>query len=212
MPSRRRTVLIVIAAALALATAAAAAKLVIDIGAVTLRTAEGTPGPLPPASGPAFGDPVDGVPGAEAAAGFSVAVPASLGPPDHAWVGRGAVDGQPGSSGERVTLAWDPRPGLPVLQDLPWGAVLMEFTGDATLASKTLFTDAGSFRQAGLDGGTAYWIVGEHTLTISSPDGIGTQELRVTGNVLIWQRGDRTLRLETSLGLDEALALAGSVR
>jgi hypothetical protein len=35
-------------------------------------------------------------------------------------------------------------------------------------------------------------------------------ELRVTGNVLLWQRGDLTLRLETALGLPAALQIAAS--
>jgi hypothetical protein len=210
IPSRRRTLVIVIAVVLALATAAVAAKLVIDIGAETLRTASGTPGPLPPASGPAFGDPVDDVSHAERLAAFGVGVPASLGPPDHVWVGKAFPDGQAATPTTRVTMAWDPRPDLPVLKNLPWGAVLMEFTGRAELVSKTVFSETGSFRSVRFEGDDAYWVVGEHTVTISSSDGSGTVDLRVTGNVFIWQRGDLTLRLETSLGLDEALAIAGS--
>jgi hypothetical protein len=42
-------------------------------------------------------------------------------------------------------------------------------------------------------------------------DGGEPLELRVTGNVLVWQRGDLTLRLETALGLPSALEVARSI-
>jgi hypothetical protein len=35
-------------------------------------------------------------------------------------------------------------------------------------------------------------------------------ELRVTGNVLLWQKGDLTLRLESALGLPSAIEVAES--
>jgi hypothetical protein len=210
LPSRRRTVLIALAVLLAVAAAAGAAKLVIDIGAVTVRTAPGTPPPAPAATGAAFGDPVASVRAAEATARFEVTVPTALGPPDAVWVGTAFLEGPSSTPSLRVTQAWEPRPGLPAIEDLRWGAVLMEFRGDAVIASKTVFSDAGTFRSVRLDGAQAYWVTGEHTLSISAPDGIGSVEVRITGNVLIWQQGDRTLRLETSLGLEEALALAGS--
>jgi hypothetical protein len=40
----------------------------------------------------------------------------------------------------------------------------------------------------------------------------GSETFRVGGNVLIWTRGDVTYRMETSLTLPEATALAQSVR
>jgi hypothetical protein len=210
LPSRRRTVLIALAVVLAVAAVAGAARLVIDIGAITVRTAPGTPPPASPQSAAAFGEPVHSVQAAEAAAGFTVSVPAALGPPDRVWVGTAFVEGPSSPPTPRVTLAWGPRPGLPPIEQLRWGAVLMEFQGEAEIASKTLFSGTGTFRSIRVDGTQAYWVTGEHTLTISAPDGIGSVEVRVSGNVLIWQQGDRTLRLETSLGMDEAVAIASS--
>jgi hypothetical protein len=207
LPSRRRTVLVALAVLLALAAVAGAAKLVIDIGAVTVRTAPGTPSPGTSPSRAAFGDPVQSVRAAEASAGFAVTVPSALGAPDRVWVGTPFVQGPSSPPSARVTLAWDPRPGLPLIEDLRWGAVLMEFEGEVELASKAVFSGTGGFRPVRMDGRQAYWITGEHTLTVSAPDGIGTVETRVSGNVLLWQRGDRTLRLETSLGLGEAVDL-----
>ena len=212
VPSRLRTVLVAVAVVLALATAAVAAKLVIDIGAVTVRTTPGTPGPLRPESGPVFGDRVATVSRAEGAAGFAVTTPSALGRPDRVWVASAVPEGGTEVPTTRVTLAWDARPDLPVIDPLRWGAILMEFTGEAEIASKTVFAETGSIRPVRVEGAAAYWLVGEHSLTISSPDGSGTSTLRVAGHVLIWQRGNRTFRLETSLGLAEALAVAGSAR
>ena len=39
----------------------------------------------------------------------------------------------------------------------------------------------------------------------------GDERFRVEGNVLIWEEDGVTFRLETSLPLDEALAVAGSL-
>ena len=212
VPSRLRTVLVAVAVMLALATAAVAAKLVIDIGAVSVKTVPGTPGPLRPESGPAFGDRVGTVSRAEEAAGFAVAAPAVLGRADRVWVASAVPEGGTEVPTTRVTLAWNPRPDLPVIDPLRWGAILMEFTGEAEIASKTVFAETGSIRPVRMEGAAAYWLVGEHSLTISSPDGSGTTTMRVSGHVLIWQRGNRTLRLETSLDLAEVLAVARSVR
>jgi hypothetical protein len=211
LPSRRRTVLIVVAVVLALASAAVATKLVIDIGAETIQTASGTPGPLPVASARAFGDPVGDTAEAESDAGYAVGVPGSLGSPDHVWVGE-ALSNFGGPPSVRVTLAWDPRPSLPAPDELPWGGVLMEFNGDAEQILKKVFPQTSSVQRVAFEGRDAYWIVGEHTVTIADPQGTGTADLRVTGNVLIWQAEGRTFRLETSLGLGQARSIASSVR
>src|SRR5262249_25502515 len=70
-PSRRRTVLILVGALLVLTAAAAATKLVIDLGAVTIRTTTGTPpASLPVFSPDAFGAPVADTAAASSRAGF----------------------------------------------------------------------------------------------------------------------------------------------
>lgn len=61
-----------------------------------------------------------------------------------------------------------------------------------------------------------YWITGApHDLVLSylDPDGVSRfREVTVTGNVLIWQVGAVTIRLETPLGRDAAIAVATSLR
>lgn len=204
LPSRRRTIALVAAAMLLLGGAALAAKLVIDLGAVTIDVVPSRP-TAPPTTmetGRAFGRPTT-LAAAESAAGFAASIPTALGAPDHVWVGTSADLGPPTT---RIVLAWDPRLDLPAIDGLPWGAVLMELRGDAALIGKTVFADAGSLDVVHVHGDVAYWITGEHTLTIATP--LGTRDLKITGNVLVWQRGGLTYRMETTASRDRAIAIA----
>jgi hypothetical protein len=207
LPSRRRTIALVAAAVLLLGGAAFAAKVVIDLGAVTIDVVPSRPIALPTTveTGRAFGRPST-LGAAEAEAGFTASIPAALGAPDHVWVGKTAALGPPTS---RVVLAWDPRPDLPAIDRLPWGAVLMELRGDAAMIGKTVFADAGTLDVVHVDGDVAYWITGVHTLTIVTP--YGTRDLRITGNVLVWQRGGLTYRMEIAASRDRAVAIAESL-
>ena len=211
LPSRRRTVLILVAATLLLAAAAVAARLVVRIGAETVTVVPGPPTSLPSAvlSPAVLGDPTT-LGGAAATAGFEPVVPARLGEPAGVWVGATPVD-ETDARGSRVVLAWRPTPALPAVDDLPWGAVLIEFLGQAELAAKNMSALGGQIRGVTVDGRTGVWLTGLHSITLAPMDGGEPLELRVTGNVLVWQRGDVTLRLETSLGLPSALEVARTI-
>ena len=58
-------------------------------------------------------------------------------PPDTVRVD--VVEG-PGVNGERLALAWAPRPDLPRIPGTPWGAVLIVFRGETDIAAKALPT------------------------------------------------------------------------
>jgi hypothetical protein len=203
-PRRRRTVLLVVAGVLLLAAAAVAAKVVIDLGAVTIDTAPGRPTALPSAvaSGPALGHPAS-LGDAQTQAGFVAHLPEALGAPDAVWVDRTA-------DGARIVLAWEPTEALPTIEDVPWGAVLYEFAGDAAQASKILFEEGDTLRNAQVDGHDAWWVTGEHELDMVTGDG-SYARYRVTGNVLLWQTGSTVLRLEISLDRTAAVRIAESV-
>jgi hypothetical protein len=206
LPSRRRTIALVAAALLLLGGAAVAAKLVIDLGAVTIDVEPSRP-TAPPTTvetGRAFGRPATLGEAADAA-GFTATIPGLLGAPADVWVG--AADVGPPTS--RIVLAWAPRSGLPAIDGLPWGTVLMELHGDAAVLGKTVFADAGSVDIVHVHDDTAYWISGVHSLTIAIPS--GTRDLKIAGNVLIWQRGGLTYRMETTASLDRAVAIAESL-
>jgi len=202
LPSRRRAIVLAIAAVLIVASAAVAAKLVIDLGAVTIQVIPGRPTALPSAvaSGPTFGHPAS-LAEAEREAGFPAPMPARLGPPDRVWVDR-APDA-------RIGLAWRATDALPAIDDLPWGAVLTGFRGDAIQASKTLFAEGDRLSQTTVGGRRAYWIAGPHELDVVNPDGTFSS-YRVTANVLIWKANGVVRRLETTLGLSDARAIAAS--
>ncbi len=212
LPSRRRTVVILVAATLLLAAAAGAAALVVRIGAESVTVVPGPPSALPSAvlGADMLGDP-SSIGGAASAAGFQPLVPAALGAPAGVWIGS-TPRAAPEATGSRIVMAWAPTPALPAIHDLPWGAVLIEFHGSAEIAAKTVFEDTGGeIRSVNVEGRGGLWVTGEHTIRLA-PLGAGEPvSLSVTGNVLLWQRGDLTLRLETTLGLPAALAVARSI-
>lgn len=59
----------------------------------------------------------------------------------------------------------------------------------------------------------AVWAVGPHLLRVRGTEGEDFKERRlVNGHVLIWAEGDVTYRLETTLAMEEAIAIAESLR
>jgi hypothetical protein len=63
-----------------------------------------------------------------------------------------------------------------------------------------------------VDGSPGVWLEGAHGVVFSNREGIVQEdELRLAGNVLLWERGGVTLRLEGDLTRDEALELAGRI-
>jgi hypothetical protein len=205
--SRRRTILILVAATLALATAAVAAKLVIDLGAITVTTIPSQTA-LPTRSlGPAdFGTPVS-LDEAAALAGFRPRIPSSLGAPDRVWVDRVTA----AFSGQEVTtiaMAWKPREGLPAIERSTFGAVLMEFRGDVNIVSKTIAEDATTLVPTTVGVVDGLFLEGPHELDLLVDGGV--RRFVVTGTVVLWNEGELALRLETALDEIPAVAIAES--
>jgi hypothetical protein len=196
--------LLVVAGVMLLAAAAVAAKVVIDLGALTIDTIPGRATALPSAvaSGPTLGHPAT-LGEAEREAGFVAQVPEALGAPDEVWVDRA-------QDGARIVLAWSADGALPVIDGLPWGAVLYEFRGEMEQVSKGVFTEGNTFEDVEVDGREARWIAGEHELDVVTDDGTYAR-YRVTGNVLVWKVEGIVLRLETSLDQAAAVRIAESL-
>jgi hypothetical protein len=198
--SRRRVLVLVTIGLLAALAVAAAARL--TIGAVEIRVRPGaTPSAsLPPITADVLGDPM--LP-AEAAgfAGFEPDLPAGLAP-DEAYVLQSPF-GDPG-----LVYVWRPSSANPEIPGTTWGLVLMAFQGDDETVVKEVqrFEDV---RPASVNGRHAFWIPVPHTLLIQTDRGELT--LSVRGNVLIWQVGDVTFRLETALDRAGTLAIARSI-
>jgi hypothetical protein len=204
LPSRRRTLLLVVAAALVLAAAAVAAKVVIDLGAVSIDTIPGRPTGLPTvvATGPTLGHAAT-LAQAEDEAGFRAVLPAELGVPDAVWVDAS-------TEGSRIVLAWSPAPALPAIDELPWGAIVYELRGQMEQVAKRIFLDGNTFQPVSVGGHDGYWIAGPHELDLVTKDDTYAR-YRVTGNVVVWKVDGVVIRLESSLPEADALRLAESV-
>ncbi|MGZ5213922.1 MAG: hypothetical protein ACXWXM_09435 [Actinomycetota bacterium] len=204
LPHRRRTLLLVVAGVVLLAAAAVAAKVVIDLGALTIDTIPGRPTALPSAiaSGPTVGHPAT-IGEAEQEAGFAAKVPGSLGAPDQVWVDSA-------QDGTRIVLGWSEDDALPAIDGLPWGALLYEFHGQMEQASKGVFMDGNTFESVDVGGQDGIWITGEHELDVVTHEGTYAR-YRVTDNVLVWDAGGIVLRLETSLDRVAAIRIAVSI-
>jgi hypothetical protein len=137
---------------------------------------------------------------ARANAGFGLLVPTATGYADPSEIHLTGV--QPFS---RVTLKYPDR------------TMLTEFLGelqpDAFQKIVGLETTITPVKVGASDG---WWIAGaphQLLLMFRDPDGQPRwQEVTVTGNVLLWQTADVTLRLETPLDRAAAIAVATSLR
>jgi len=204
MPRRRRRVVLLVAGLLLLAAAAVAAKVVIDLGALSIDRIPGRPTALPSivATGPTFGHPATLAEAAQEA-GFPPQVPAALGDPDAVWVDAAG-------DGSRIVLGWIADEHLPPIDGLPWGAVLSGLHGEMEQVAKSVFMEGNTFENAKVDGHDAIWVTGPHELDLVMDDGTYAR-YQVTGNVLVWESDGIVLRLETSLDLAAAVEVAESI-
>ena len=63
-----------------------------------------------------------------------------------------------------------------------------------------------------VDGQPGYWLEGAHVFSYLDRQGdMQSEQVRLAGNVLLWERGTRTLRLEADISKAEALEIAASV-
>ena len=142
----------------------------------------------------------------ERLAGFPVVLPTKpdLGPPDAAYL-----------FGQRVALVWASGPELPETLEPGVGLVLSEFRGnvDEGFFQKILGENT-TLTRVTVGESPGYWINGApHYLMYVDPDGkFVNDDHRSVGDTLLWTNGDVTYRLETSIGLAGALAMAESLR
>lgn len=140
---------------------------------------------------------------------FPLLVPPAgrLGPPDQVYVAASP-------SGGRVSLVWLSDAGLPAVPGSGVGLLLTQFRADVDHdAVRKLVHTGVRIEEVRVDGARGFWFEGEpHRLFLS--DGRGQffeDHSRLAGNTLVWEHGDLTLRLESSLSRTEALRLAESV-
>ncbi len=117
----------------------------------------------------------------------------------------------------QVSLVYRARPGLPRAGQIGVGLLLTEFIGD--LNPERIFFMKGMepgtrVEQISVNGEPGYWLSGRPHLFLylASNGEVQTEDIRLAGNTMLWQHGQLTLRLESSLGKQAALRIATSMR
>jgi hypothetical protein len=136
---------------------------------------------------------------AAARAGFDAVIPEELGDPDHVYYLDFPVGGM-------VSFVYGdtqkPR------------ALFTQFraTVDDSIYKKVL--EDTRIEQLSINGEPGFWLTGEpHVFYYVDAQGnFDDENIRLAGNVLLWERGQLTLRLEGDLSRAEALEIARSVR
>ena len=116
-------------------------------------------------------------------------------------------------------------PGSPTAylnHDLPGGRIsllsgrvlIIEFRGTATPFIFKVIGPGTSFKQLRVNGGPGVYLSGApHEVLFETATGqVRTDRVRLAGNVLVWQQGQLTIRIEGTRTLAQALALARSLR
>ena len=130
-------------------------------------------------------------------ASFDVVVPEVLGEPDEVYF----QDSPP--AGGMVSFVYG-------TSDDPH-ALFTQFAGrvDEVIFKKIA---ADRVEPVKVDGQPGYWLEGAHFFSYLDRQGdMQSEQVRLVGNVLLWERGTRTLRLEADISKEEALRIAASV-
>jgi hypothetical protein len=153
---------------------------------------------------------------AEKIVDFSILVPTAAGfdaPDDIYLLDEGA--------GDMVSFVYAARSGLPASDSTGVGALLTQFRGEANrnLIEKGLVDDEGDLETrleaVTVGNGPGFWISGTPHGFFVVCSGVGEcreERYRLAGDVLLWEQDGLTLRLESSLSLEDALTIAESVR
>jgi len=140
---------------------------------------------------------------------YPVHVPSALGAPDEVYL----LDSPPGG---QVALVYHPRADLPQTNSTGVGLLLTEFQGNvhSTGAVGKGLPPGTRLEEVQVNGGRGFWIDGDpHIFFYLDAGGqVRTETTRLAGSVLLWERGDVTLRLEAALGQDAALKVAASAQ
>jgi hypothetical protein len=131
-------------------------------------------------------------------AGFDVIVPEALGEPDEVYFQESPPVG--GMVSFVYGTSDDPR---------------ALFTQFAARVDEVIFKKVSpetKVEPVTVDGQPGYWLEGAHFFSYLDRHGnMQSEQVRLAGNVLLWEQGTRTLRLEADISKAEALRIAASV-
>jgi hypothetical protein len=147
---------------------------------------------------------------AQAAVPFRILLPSvpELGQPDE-------IDLTETFGTGRVSLLYRARPGFPRASATGVGLLVTEFEAkpEKEFIEKKVVAGGASLEAVRVNGEPAFWIEGApHELYYVDANGSPIRDtIRLAGNVLLWQHGSVTLRLEADVPMARALAIAESV-
>jgi hypothetical protein len=91
--------------------------------------------------------------------------------------------------------------------------LLTQFRGETLPYVQKVAGPGVEIEQLEVDGSPAIWLEGAHGVVFSDAQGIvRDEELRLAGNVLLWERDGVTYRLEGDVDRDDAVRLAEALR
>jgi hypothetical protein len=144
---------------------------------------------------------------AQKAVQFTIVVPPQLGAPDAVYLDTAIPGGE-------VALAYNPRPGIPLVKETGLGVLVTEFRGD--LAPEAILKNAGPntiVEETTVNGDPGWWLAGEpHAVVVQDgPYQARPETLRLAANTLIWEHAGVTYRIESNLSKAEAMRLASGM-
>ncbi len=148
--------------------------------------------------------------GAQAGVRFQVLVPTdpSLGQPDEVYLNQSVPGGE-------VSFVYQARSGLPTASTTNVAMLVMEIQGGTqkVFFQKTIGPET-TLTEVTVNGGPGYWLEGSpHAFFFSDSSGaVHDETMRLATNTLVWEQGDRTLRIEGAATEAQALQIAQSMR
>ena len=141
------------------------------------------------------------------AVGFDLRTPRLLGTPDSVQLLRWG-------GGQQVAMIWSASDELPEVFETGIGLLFVQF--EAQVEQELLVKQAPEstrIQPVRVNGDLGYFLSeAPHTVFFESPEGLITDDqLRLTGNVLVWMSDGVTYRIESALGLNESLEIAESL-
>lgn len=141
---------------------------------------------------------------------FDILLPAlpGLEEPDEVWFDRNAVGGT-------VSFVYYPTAEIPESAETGAGLLISQFLGELNPNMFGKGVGPGvSIETISVNGEQGLWIEGDpHSFSYTDPSGdTKSKPTRLAGNTLLWHQGELTLRLESALDRDSAVAIAESMR
>ena len=144
---------------------------------------------------------------AQSQVAFNIVVPPALGTPDAVYLDSSVPGGE-------VALAYNPRPGIPLVPETGLGVLVTEFRGDLSPQLFLKQAESGTrIEETSVNGDQAWWIEGKpHMIVVTEgPDQSRPETLRLASNTLVWEHAGVTYRIESKLSKAEAMHIAAGL-